>query len=72
MGSRPSSRSKVSDWTAPAPLVLTAGGAWLPLLAPAAMAETHEATQFSVPAGAPDEYRADGHNPLCFASPSRT
>ena len=60
MRSRPSSRSKPSFWSAPAPLVLTAGVAWLQLLAPEAMAETHEATQFSVPAGAPDEYMRAG------------
>ena len=60
MRSRPSSRSKPSFWSAPAPLVLTAGVAWLQLLAPEAMAETHEATQFSVPAGAPDEYMQAG------------
>src|SRR6266481_6234501 len=60
MRSRPPSRSKPSFWSAPAPLVLTAGVAWLQLLAPEAMAETHEATQFSVPAGAPDEYMRAG------------
>jgi len=60
MCSRPSPRSKPSFWSAPTPLVLTAGVAWLQLLAPEAMAETHEATQFSVPAGAPDEYMQAG------------
>src|SRR6266481_9004424 len=60
MRSRPPSRSKPSFWSAPAPLVLTAGVAWLQLLAPEAMAETHEATEFSVPAGSPDEYMQAG------------
>jgi hypothetical protein len=60
MRSRPSSSSKPSFWSASAPLVLTAGVARLQLLAPEAMAETHEVTQFSVPAGAPDEYMQAG------------
>jgi hypothetical protein len=37
------------------PRVLKAAVVWLPLLGPAAFAGPHEATEFSVPAGSPDE-----------------
>ncbi len=47
-------------WLAAAPLILKAGVVWLALARAAAMADTHEATQFSVPAGSPDEYMQAG------------
>jgi hypothetical protein len=47
-------------WLAAAPLILKAGVVWLALAGAAAMADTHEATQFSVPAGSPDEYMQAG------------
>jgi hypothetical protein len=53
--SSPASRATPPFWLAAAPLVLKAGVVWLQLLVPDAMAGTHEATQFSVPAGSPDE-----------------
>jgi hypothetical protein len=53
-------RSNPPFWSAAAPLVLRAGVVWLTLIASAAMAGTHEATQFSVPAGSPDEYMQAG------------
>jgi len=53
--SSPASRSTPPFWLAAAPLVLKAGVVWLQLLGPDAMAGTHEVTQFSVPAGSPDE-----------------
>jgi hypothetical protein len=53
-------RSTPSFWPAAAPLVLRAGIFWLALIVSDAMAGTHEATEFSVPAGAPDEYMQAG------------
>ena len=47
-------------WLAAAPLILKAGVVWLALAGAAAIADTHEATQFSVPAGSPDEYMQAG------------
>src|ERR1700746_561038 len=58
MCSRPARRSNPPLRPAAAALALTAAAAFL--MAPAAMAGTHEATQFSVPAGAPDEYMQAG------------
>jgi hypothetical protein len=60
MCSRRALRSNPSFRSAAAPLVLRAGVVWLPLIASAAMAGTHEATQFAVPAGSPDEYMQAG------------
>jgi hypothetical protein len=48
-------RSYPPCWVVAAPLILKAGVVWLALLASDAMADSHEATQFSVPAGSPDE-----------------
>src|SRR5258708_28176058 len=47
-------------WLAAAPLILKAGVVWLALAGTAAMADTHEATQLSLPPGAPDEYMQAG------------
>ncbi len=47
-------------WLAVAPLIRKTGVVWLALAGPAAMAGTHEATRFSVPAGSPDEYMQAG------------
>jgi len=54
MGS-PALRSNPPNWSAAALLVLKVSVVWLDLIVPDAMAGTHEATQFSVPAGSPDE-----------------
>jgi hypothetical protein len=56
MCSRLDSRSNPPSWSAAAPLLLMVGFACLELIVPDAMAETHEATEFSVPTGLPDEY----------------
>jgi len=56
MGSPSVSRPTPPFWLAAIPRVLRAGVLCLPLLALGAIAGTHEATQFSVPAGSPDEY----------------
>jgi hypothetical protein len=53
-------RSNPPFWSSAAPLVLTAGVVWLQLFVPDATASTHEATEFSVPAGSPDEYMQAG------------
>jgi hypothetical protein len=42
-------------WLAGARLVLKIAAVWLAVYVPAAIAGTHEATQFSVPSGSPDE-----------------
>jgi hypothetical protein len=55
MRSNPASRSSSPFWMAAATLILRAAVAWLELIVPDAMAATHEATEFSVPAGSPDE-----------------
>jgi len=54
--SRLDSRSNPFFWSATAPLLLKVGFACLELIVPDAMAETREATEFSVPTGLPDEY----------------
>jgi len=56
MCSRLDSRSNPPFWLAAAPLLLKVGFACLELIVPNAMAETREATEFSVPTGLPDEY----------------
>jgi hypothetical protein len=56
MGSFPAPRSTRPLWLAAAPLLLKASALGLVVLAPAAMAGTHEASRFSVPSGSPDEY----------------
>jgi hypothetical protein len=56
MGSFPAPRSTRPLWLATAPLLLKASALGLVVLAPAAMAGTHEASRFSVPSGSPDEY----------------
>src|SRR5258706_15470194 len=60
MGSPSVSRPTPPFWVAAIPRVLRAGVLCLPLLALGAIAGTHEATQFSVPAGSPDEYMQAG------------
>jgi len=55
MGSLPASRSTPRRWLTAAPLVLTASAVSLQILASDAAAATHEATQFSVPSGSPDD-----------------
>jgi hypothetical protein len=55
MGSLPAKRPTPPLWLAAAPLVLTALALWLQIFAPKAAAGTHEATQFSVPSGSPDD-----------------
>jgi hypothetical protein len=54
------SRSTPPRWLAALPLVLKAGLVWVQLLVPDAVAGSHEATEFSVPAGSPDEYMQAG------------
>jgi len=54
--SRLDSRSNPPFWSATAPLLLKVGFACLELIVPDAMAETREATEFSVPTGLPDAY----------------
>jgi hypothetical protein len=49
-------------WAAAALTILTASAGWLQFLVPGAVAGTHEATQFSVPSGSPDEYMQAGAN----------
>jgi len=53
-------RSDPSFWSAAAPLVLTAGAVLLQLFVLDATAGMHEATEFSVPTGSPDEYMQAG------------
>ena len=53
-------RSSPPFWSLVAPLALKAGVVWLELVVPDAMAGTHEASNFSVPAGSPDEYMQAG------------
>jgi hypothetical protein len=60
MCNRPARRSQSDFWPSAAWLALKASAVCLELVAPAAMAGTHEATQFSVPAGSPDEYMQAG------------
>jgi len=60
MGNLCVSRSTASPCLAAAPLILKAAMIWLQVLLPAAIAGTHEATQFSVPSGSPDEYMQAG------------
>jgi hypothetical protein len=60
MRSRPALRSNRPFWSAAVPLVLQAGVLGLQLIVSDAMASTHEATEFSVPAGAPDEFMQRG------------
>jgi len=55
MSSLSPSRSTPPLWLAGAPLVLKIAAVWLLIYVPAAIAGTHEATQFSVPSGSPDE-----------------
>lgn len=55
MGSLPASRPTAPLWLVAMPLLVRASPLWLALLAPAALADTHEASQFSVPSGSPDE-----------------
>jgi hypothetical protein len=56
MSSFSASRSTPLLWQAGAPLVLKIAAVWLPICVPVvAMAGTHEASQFSVPSGSPDE-----------------
>src|SRR5258708_30546129 len=54
--SRLDSRSNPPFWSATAPLLLKVGFACLELIVPDAMAETREATEFSVRTCLPDEY----------------
>ena len=56
MRSRPALRFNPPFWMAAASVILRAAVVWLELIVPDAMAATHEATEFSVPAGSPDEY----------------
>src|ERR1700730_3060679 len=56
MRSRPALRFNPPFWMAAASVILRAAVFWLELIVPDAMAGTHEATEFSVPAGSPDEY----------------
>jgi hypothetical protein len=56
MGSFPAPRSTRPLWLAAAPLLLKASALGLVVAVPGAMASTHEASQFSVPSGSPDEY----------------
>src|SRR5258706_14393645 len=60
MCNHPPRCSKSHFWLSAASLALKALAVCLELVAPAAMAGTHEATQFSVPAGSPDEYMQAG------------
>ena len=53
-------RSSPPFWSLAAPLALKAAVVWLELVVPDAMAGTHEASNFSVPAGSPDEYMQAG------------
>jgi len=55
MGSVPVPRSTRPLWLAAAPLVVQISAVWLAICGPDAMAGSHEASQFSVPSGAPDE-----------------
>jgi hypothetical protein len=55
MRTRPALRSNPSFWLAASPLMLKAGVARLELVAPDAIAGTHESTELFVPAGAPDK-----------------
>jgi hypothetical protein len=55
MGSVPVPRSTRPLWLAAAPLVVQVSAVWLAICVPDAMAGSHEASQFSVPSGAPDE-----------------
>ena len=48
-------RSTPPLWSVGAPLALTIAAVGLQIAAPAALAGTHEATEFSVPSGSPDE-----------------
>jgi hypothetical protein len=56
MGSFPAPRSTRPLWLAAAPLFLKASALGLVVAVPGAMASPHEASQFSVPSGSPDEY----------------
>jgi hypothetical protein len=58
MSSLSVTRSTPSLWLAGAPLVLKIAVFGLPIVVPDANAATHEATQFSVPSGSPDETMA--------------
>jgi hypothetical protein len=49
------SRSTPSLWMAGAPLIVKIAAFGLQIVAPAAIAGTHEATEFSVPSGSPDD-----------------
>jgi len=60
MGSLHASRTTEPLWLAAAPLVLNVSAVWLQICAPDAAANPHEATEFSVPAGSPDEYMQAG------------
>src|SRR6266700_7437346 len=56
----PFSRSTLPSGLAAARMFLRAAVVGLQLCVPYALADTHEATQFSVPAGSPDEYMQAG------------
>jgi hypothetical protein len=55
MGCVPVPRSTRPLWLAAAALVAQIAAVWLTIFVPDAVAGSHEATQFSVPSGAPDE-----------------
>jgi hypothetical protein len=56
----PVSRSTPPLWLAAATLILKTSAVWLQFVVPEAIAGTHEASQFSVPSGSPDEYMQAG------------
>ena len=55
MSSLAASRSAPQLWLAGAPLVLKIAAVWLAVYVPGAIAGPHEASQFSVPSGSPDD-----------------
>lgn len=55
MSSLAASRSTPQLWLAGAPLVLKIAAVWLTVYVPDAIAGSHEASQFSVPSGSPDD-----------------
>jgi hypothetical protein len=60
MGNLSASRCTPPLWVAAALLILKASAGWLQFLVPYAVASSHEASQFSVPSGSPDEYMQAG------------
>jgi hypothetical protein len=64
-------RSNPPFWSAAAPLMLTAGAALLQLFVLDAAAGMHEATEFSVRAGSPDEYMQAGAAFAGYSRPDR-